>query len=74
MHTIIGAAELVFGKQEFKNFKSAMLASYDDKADQWVPSFLFFGIIQESILNLHPNLTDCLFGNYFNLLSIAQIG
>jgi len=34
MHTIIGAAELVFGKQEFKNFKSAMLASYEDKADQ----------------------------------------
>jgi len=34
MHTIIGAAELVFGKQELKNFKAAMLASYEEKADQ----------------------------------------
>ena len=34
MHTIIGAAELVFGKQELKNFKAAMFASYEDKTDQ----------------------------------------
>ena len=34
MHTIIAAAEQVFGKQEFKNFKAAMLASSQEKADQ----------------------------------------
>ena len=34
MHTIIAASQLVFGKQEFKNFKEAMLASSEDKADQ----------------------------------------
>ena len=34
MQTLLVAAELTMDKQEFKNFKAAMLTSYDDKNDQ----------------------------------------